>query len=274
MSLRINLVVLSVFSQNLLFLGNDKICRWNEQHYQRRRIEYKISDRPKGSGNRFFTSLYLYTNTRNLQQTIHWTKISALLGWQFFLQKMSWDPTTPRREFHVQKTAENSDRKITKFAYFFGLCHGLITSSGWINTFPRVKLVSLCCYQQLAFFFFWYEEFSATELARLKHLCFPSHNGPECCCVWQCSVFEIFNGMKRFFRFSFAVQTSGLNLSSRLNRSPATLLHWGMQEITTCGWGFRISISFVPNLLNNRSFQPLETLSYVRIFVLWGKSQS
>ena len=47
-----------------------------------------------------------------------------------------------------------------------------------------------------------------------------------------------------------------------------------MQEITTCGWGFRISISFVPNLLNNRSFQPLETLSYVRIFVLWGKSQS
>ena len=84
----------------------------------------------------------------------------------------------------------------------------------------KLMLLSAAC-----FFFFWYEEFSATELARLKHLCFPSHNGPECCCVWQCSVFEIFNGMKRFFRFSFAVQTSGLNLSSRLNRSPATLLH-------------------------------------------------
>ena len=86
-------------------------------------------------------------------------KYQLFLVDNFSFKKCHETPPHRAANFTCRKTAENSDRKITKFAYFFGLCHGLITSSGWINTFPRVKLVSLCCYQQLAFFSFGMRSF-------------------------------------------------------------------------------------------------------------------
>lgn len=98
----------------------------------------------------------------------------------------------------------------------------------------------------------------------MKHFCFWSHNQSVQCCVCQSRVFEILDGMTRCFRFSFAVRTSVLCFVSRL-------LHCCTE---VCKRLLRVDGVFV---FQSCLFQTclitevsnLETLWYLRIFVLW-----